>query len=148
MRCPSCNKFATQTIDQDEPEVDLSVDEAGNVTGTVRIVVHSECCGDELKEANFDVDVQYDGDEHILAEHTGEGHDLEVEVTNIEATDDYQRTDRRGKPIRNPRYMKHLYGYTLSAKVTCSCKEGEDAVELFTFDTQDDIAAGSMDELI
>lgn len=31
--------------------------EDGIVTGSVRIVVTSECCGDELKESNFDVEV-------------------------------------------------------------------------------------------
>lgn len=62
MICPSCNKFAANSTDQ-EPEIELQC-ESGHVTGTVRIVLTSECCGEELKEANFDVDV--DLEEEIL----------------------------------------------------------------------------------
>lgn len=30
------------------------------MSGNARIVLTSECCGDDLKEANFDVDLSFD----------------------------------------------------------------------------------------
>lgn len=57
MRCPSCSKFAPYEYGN-APEVELSFDfspDSVEVNGNVRIVLTSECCGDELKESSFDV---------------------------------------------------------------------------------------------
>jgi hypothetical protein len=68
MRCPSCNKFATNDTSQ-EPEVTIDGNnqdaETGEleVTGNVRIVITSECCGDELADCTFDVSEVFDEDE-------------------------------------------------------------------------------------
>ncbi len=44
--------------------------------------------------------------------------DCEAEAT-VEPTTDVQTTDRRGKRITNPRYMKTLYGVEATVTVTC-----------------------------
>jgi len=107
MRCPSCNKFASQSIDSNEPEMDIDIDDTtGQITGTVRIVVTAECCGDELKEATLDVDIDFP-DADVLKKHQGKKHSLSIDQLSVEAVDEYQTTDRRGKPIRNPRYQTH-----------------------------------------
>jgi hypothetical protein len=55
MVCPSCNKFCA--FEAQEPEADGLDIEGTTVTGSVRLVLNSECCSEEMKEANFDVDL-------------------------------------------------------------------------------------------
>ena len=123
-RCPDCMKFVS--LEQADPEVDnLEVDEAGTVTGEVRLVLTCADCGGEMKEVTLDFDVEADLDlsSHIDAHNAaGEAFTLEVEEDGIDATDRYQTTDRHGKPIKNFRYQRHFYGFELSVKVTCSCE--------------------------
>ena len=47
-----------------------------------------------------------------------------------EATDRYQTTDKRGKPIKSSRYMKHFYGAHITMNVTCSLCDESIPVEL------------------
>jgi hypothetical protein len=151
MICPSCNKFAANCIDSSEPEIDLDVDESGNVTGTCRIVVTSECCGDELKEANFDIYEDFDGDPEELAKHQGEGHELEVEVDTSEVTERTQtHTERTLKdgtvkrtPIKSSRFMRRFYGFEATATIKCSCGGFSEDVKM-----ADEIQASAMDELV
>jgi hypothetical protein len=72
MQCPSCNKFPSKDTDT-EPEGDLDVDEHGMVTGDVRIVNTSECCGDELEETTFtvEIDLTEQVEAHLRAKHAG-----------------------------------------------------------------------------
>jgi hypothetical protein len=50
-----------------------------------------------------------------------------------EPVDEYARTDRRGKPIKNPRYQKHMLGAAVSASITCSrCGDTFDVSETQT----------------
>lgn len=49
-----------------------------------------------------------------------DAHDVELSVeTDITRTDETQRTDRKGRVIRNHRYMKRLYGVQVEATVKC-----------------------------
>jgi hypothetical protein len=144
MICPSCNKFATQSTDT-EPELDLDVDDTGTVTGTARIVITSECCGDELKEAVFDVEIDLS---EQCKRHIWEGHELNLEET-AEVTERYEttitRTLKSGKVVTKaipPRYQKHYYG--VEGEVTVACKCGKLSVH-GTF--SDEIPASAMDEL-
>lgn len=146
MRCPDCNKFVSQELQ--DPEVnDLTIDGSGNVMADVRIVAACADCGTELKEANLQIEEDLsdtlaghlDGDE-------GE-HSLEIEEEGVESIDDYKTTDRHGKPIKNPRYQTHLYGARVDFKVTCSC-QAEGADPLHCGQIEDTVEASSMDELV
>jgi hypothetical protein len=132
MRCNSCNKFVSFDTDT-EPEVDgleVSCISQGEpiekdgvrvvpvqvqVQGSVRMVNNCADCGTEMAEASLEIDQEYTID--IPAETiTVDGKirqlgddDFEVEDDGASRDDELQRTDRRGKPIRNSRYMKHLY---------------------------------------
>lgn len=69
MLCPSCNKFAAYSTDA-EPEFDMEASPDGTslmITGTCRICLTSECCGDELKEAQFDIEHEFGMDDLAAA---------------------------------------------------------------------------------
>jgi hypothetical protein len=53
-RCPDCNKFVSYDTDQ-EPEVDVDIDEDGQVTGSIRIFDACSECGTELRETTLDI---------------------------------------------------------------------------------------------
>ena len=130
MRCPDCNKFASFDTES-EPEINADVDEDGIVTGTCRIVNTCAECGTDLTAADLDIYISVEDD---VIEHrkTCEKKSLEVEVTG-ERTDRMENKSRTGKIIKNPRYMKHMYGADLRAVVTCECGvswEAEDSVEV------------------
>jgi hypothetical protein len=80
MRCPECSKFVAYD-DGTDPEVDsVEVDEDGNVSGNVRIVLTCAECSTELKEATFDIEGSIS--ETFKLAHTGDedgNHELEVE---------------------------------------------------------------------
>lgn len=136
-KCPSCNKFCA--MEMQEPEVqDFSLDNKVEngivillVTGQIRIVRTSECCGDEIKEANFDF-----ADEFEIEGHVGEGHEFEIEEGDV-------------NPIEEGggRYQKSFFGVDWTPHITCSCgeevKTKEDSYISFT----DKIAASWMDDL-
>jgi hypothetical protein len=145
MRCPDCNKFVSFDTDED-PEVDLSVDDEGVVTGTVRIVNKCAECGTELKEATLDVEIDLSGD---VRTHKDENHQsdedsvtLEIGESDASRTERSPSVDRNGRPIRNPRYRKTFYGAEVNATVRCSC--GEE----FTGSDNPEVQASCMDELI
>jgi len=109
---------------------DLEVSEDGTVTGEVRVVVKSECCGEELKEAALEVDSNVDVGEHGK-------HSLSISADDPDLIDEY---DNPGRPMR---YRKHWYGASISYTVTCDdCK-----VEVGTGEWSDKTPASSMDEL-
>lgn len=145
MRCPDCSKFVSYD-DSTEPEVEnLEVDEDGSVTGSVRIVLCCSECGNELKEANFDLEVDA-GD--FAEEHKGEGHELSVEADGFELTTRAQSQDpKTGKAIPY-RYQKSFYGASGSVTVSCSCGGEGDTSASESYDWSDDVQASGMDELV
>jgi|SRR3990172_3127376 len=138
MRCPDCNKFVS--FDEIEPEVnDLSISEDGTIDAEVRIVNACADCGMELKEAIFNVEQEID-----VEGHTGEAHELEIEENGVERTSKSGYFDKKKGWVNSyGRYAKTLYGFSLTAKVTCSCSEFDEDVTL-----EDEIQASGMDELV
>jgi hypothetical protein len=147
MRCDSCNKFVSFDSEV-EPEINIDVTDDGVVTGDVRIVNGCAECSAELTEVTMTVEA--DLSEQITAHreeckadpaNTDKHDTLEVEAEG-ERFDRMQTTDRSGKPIKNPRYQKHMYGVSLDITVTCECGAK------FTADTWSDEVQGSgMDSL-
>jgi Zn ribbon nucleic-acid-binding protein len=134
MRCPSCEKFTALEMGE-EPEVNIDVeyDTEGKqalVSGTVRIVRNCAECGDEMKEAEFDVEMQIDVDGWNLTEETGK--DVNVEAENVEAIEE---TGKGSRP-------KTSYGASMD--VVVKLKDKEIAREKW----RDTIAASSMTELV
>jgi hypothetical protein len=142
MRCPDCNKFVPFDTETD-PETDVSVDDDGAVSGTVRIVNTCEECGQELKDTTFDVDVDLSAEfaEH-KKEHPKEKHNLTLDF-EPSRTDRMENKDRRGKTIKNSRYMKHMYGAEGEIILTCSCDKWEHR-ETWS----DEVAGSGMEELV
>jgi len=148
-KCPNCPQFTSKDTDT-EPEVDISVDDEGIVTGTVRVTNNCGDCSEELEEYTFDVeaDLQDEVAEHrrhhaIRAKKAKKRrtHDLEVDA-DAHRTDETERTDRKGRVIKNPRYMKRFYGVNLDITVTCSCGE------TFTTTWTDRTPASCFDSLV
>ncbi len=138
MRCPSCNKFVSFDTET-EPEVDVEIDEEGTVTGSVRIVNTCAECGEELKEASLELEV--DLTEACAAHVNEEGeekHSLSVDDDGSERT---ERSD--GKPGTPSRYRRHFYGARVTVSVTCVCDDNFEAVGTW----EDDIQGSAMDEL-
>ncbi len=145
MRCPDCNKFVPYNTDeepeeQDEPQVD-----GGMFSVDVRRFLTCGECGQELKETIITLETPLKwtrdgGNEEGHAEGCEESsYDFEIAY---EATEDAQRTDRRGKPITNPRYMRTLYGVHATGTVTC-----EDCGAEAEIDVEESEAASAFDEL-
>lgn len=160
MRCPGCNKFPAFNIEdleveldvdgeyesQDDPEetaeetIARTKEATAKITGTCRIVLTSECCGEECKEANLDVEaeVQIERAQGCVCD-LAEG--LEVEGEGMSG-DRYATEDRNGKPIKSSRYSKHFYCADITIIVTCACGASKATVEW-----KDEVQAGEMDEL-
>lgn len=130
-RCPNCNKFVS--LEQQEPELDLAVD-GDEVSGTVRLVLACAECSEEMKELHFDVNIKI---KHACDDDTIEC-EFEISDESAEATDRYNDKDRKGKPIKNMRYMAHYYGADIS--VTVKCAECGEEIELS--DTVEEAASG------
>lgn len=143
MRCPDCNKFVSFDTDT-EPEIEANVEQDGSVGVQARIVNTCAECSTELKEANFSNDDDSLVEE--VAEHKKTCAAMKLDVKDAEAsrTDRRQTHDRRGKPIRNPRYQKQYYGYEATVAVVCeTCGHEFPDVKV-----EDESAASGMDELV
>jgi hypothetical protein len=139
MRCQSCNKFVSQ--EPGDPDTSIEIIGGDTVRIECRLPINcSECC-DELKEGNFEMEV--DIPTEIVEAHCGEGHELDAEEESTEAIDEMETTDRKGKPIKSFRYMKHLYGVDCSFNVTCSCQEEP----VFSSSADEKMPSSSFDEL-
>lgn len=171
MLCPSCNKFAAFDTSGD-PEVDFEIDRvedegAGDgedaetgldkaievrcyITGTVRIVLTSECCSEDMKEANFDIETEIE-----LSRADG----CTCDFANCSLTTSEELTDRqeafseriakrgpnKGQTVKTPipaRYQKRFYGTEVAIEVSCECGKT-------TADQKwsDEVPASGMDEL-
>jgi hypothetical protein len=93
-----------------------------SITGSVRIMLPCGDCGTELKEAELDFDMSFDHECPTGTPALDEGEepfDFESEPDGG-PTDRLEDKDRRGKPIKSARYMKHYYGADLTAQVKCN----------------------------
>ncbi len=124
MRCPDCNKFTS--MDLSEPEVELDVDDDGNVTAEINLSRTCADCGTELKTGSLTAEEQVD-----VAAHQGEGHDLTVEETGIESIEE-----------GGGRYAKSYFGAAVNFEVHCSCQTAAVA----TGTVSGKMAASEMDE--
>lgn len=166
MKCPSCNRFAAYDTGE-EPEVNVEVesellkmtgvgeDEKNDpdratamVSGDCRIVLKAECCGEELKEANFeisDVELEIARAEGCTCDLT----DLSVEASGeISDRNEMQskRTKKDGTVVVKAvpyRYQKRFFGAQLTIEVSCECGK-----TTATEDWADEVQASSMDELV
>jgi len=159
MICPSCNKFAAYDTSA-EPELDLSIED-GEVTGTARIVLTSECCGDELKESTFDVEIDLTREfEEAIRAKLGLADDAQVDLDawefgisqeSAELTERMEaektRTKKDGTVVRKPipfRYQRRYFGVHVDVTVTAS-KDGLEAEVEGSY--EDEVQASGMDEL-
>lgn len=123
------------------------------VSGSVRIVLTSECCGEEMKEASFDIDLQIDVEKAYGCACVDWLDGVEAESDGGEITDrsetskpfTYKRGPLKGQTVNKPipyRYRKHFYGASVLIVVNCACGKqvGEGTFE-------DDVQASGMDEL-
>lgn len=133
MRCPSCNKFVA--FEESDPEVDLEDNaDLGTVNGTVRIVNACAECGEELKEANFDIDVDVSEFVNAHTDKDDEGtHEISIEEGGFERD---QRSEGKG------RGAKTFYGASGSIRLSCKCGENQDVA------WSDFVQASDMDELV
>lgn len=172
MICPSCSKFASFDT-SGEPEVELEIDrtedvnaadgedaEAGldkatevrfYVAGTVRIVLTSECCGDEMKESNFDIEEDYkvtraDGCACDLSECSLSTSESITDRTEAEKVSIAKRGPNKGQTVRKAipyRYQKRFYGAEVEIEITCQC--GKTSLNQTW---SDEVSASGMDELV
>jgi hypothetical protein len=119
-----------------EPEWSNSpvIDQTGAISGTVRIYRTTECCGDEAKESELDVDAETPQD--VVDAHTGDGHELFVDEPQLEQVEE-----------GGGRYAKSYFGASCEFEVRCSCQKSEDE-PLATVGWSDRIAASHMDEML
>lgn len=172
MRCPSCNKFPAFSTDN-EPEVEISdcvieLSEAEDgstetavtsgtavVSGTARICLTTECCGDEVKETTFDIEMHIevakaedctcDGDEwHSRSEAECESSEV-TDRSESSKTVTYKRGPKKGttEQVLIPlRYRRRFYGVSAEIVVKCGCRK-QIGMETFT----DQVQASGMDEM-
>lgn len=157
MRCQDCAKF----VSFDEPEVELDGSEEIKIDGSsendklltfsanaeARVVLKCADCGTELKETTFSLEGTVDHiceklDAAAIDQLQTEG--LEPEDVEFEASgfDRMEDKDRRGNPIRNRRYMKHMYGADVTA--TCKCPLCKAEIEI---NMRDEMQSSGFDEL-
>jgi len=164
MVCPSCNKFPAYDTST-EPEVEINDCDAepvkeeptkavAIVSGSVRIVLTSECCGEEMKEATFDIsDLQVDIEKAVdcTCENWLEG--IEAETDGAEIVDrsetskpfTYKTGPKKGQTVDKPipyRYQKRFYGASVPIAINCACGK---QVGGTTFEYE--VQASGMDEL-
>lgn len=133
MRCPDCNKF----VSYEEPEAELnSVDlNDSSLHASVRVILKCAECSQELKDAEIetDTDIEHDCKKKLAVEHKEKSGDPLFEIESDgepQGTDRTQTTDRHGRQIRNSRYMRRYYGFTLETEVKCLCCEEKFIVTL------------------
>ena len=159
MRCPSCEKFVSYDTEV-EPEEESAPEISGTqVTATYRRVLNCAECGEELKDATIEFDVELElaegvteicgGTEEDADEEDASGvpadteHEWELEGdADVSATERTQTHDRHGKVIKNRRYAKTYYGVDFSGEAKC-VRCGAKA----TFSASNDEQASSFNEL-
>lgn len=115
--CPSCSKFCSLEQDDDVDMGEVQIDsDSGEVTGNIRLVLKSQCCGEEIREANVEIsDCQWEHtcEEGKISKDWNEGDEqFEIEDSSGEVSDRYTEG-----PIR---YAKHYWGADLTIEVKCN----------------------------
>lgn len=159
MRCPSCNKFPSFEAECPD-DADLNIEET-QVTGSVRLVLNSECCSEECKEYTFDIDLDVSGEitdavkaalkeagqevpESGFELNLEELTDIEVETDSCDPEDRFEDKDRHGKKIKSMRFMKHMYGVHVPITITGTYAGVEFKCSAKWFD---EVASSEMEEL-
>lgn len=141
MRCPDCNKFVAQETGDPEINVDLDVDTdppgppVATFDASAHLAVVCADCGTDLKETDF----EFPGEsfsESAVAEHVGDGHELEAEVENEQATERFEGSGRG---------QRHFYGVEFDVVLRCKCRDRDVPVD--TVHCTEEIQASQMDEL-
>lgn len=107
-RCPGCNKFPSL---ESEAEVDQDLElNDGTISGSVRVVRRSACCGEEIKELVYELEEDIT---EKLEGHLEDGdHELELDAEDPEV-------DESG----GGRYAKNMIQVTVNYTVKCSCQK-------------------------
>jgi phage FluMu protein Com len=137
LRCNECNKFASLSTDE-EPEVEMNINEEGTIGVEVKIVLKCAECETELLGASFDGQIEDKVPAEVLEAHpNGDAHELEVEADSPTIT---EAEEKQGK-----RKVK-MYGYSMTIQVRCSCQPaGSDP--LLSIEAAEATGKDSMDEL-
>lgn len=132
--CSSCSKFCSiELAEMDDIDFEVTDNGPDGLTVTtsevIRLVQTSECCGDEVAEANLDVEdldvtvahgILCPGHPDHKAPDGEEATDPDYSTDAALETDDwFNATDRHGKPIKSSRYQRHMYGCNITVTVTC-----------------------------
>jgi hypothetical protein len=164
-QCPSCYKLCG--FEPQEPEVNLEISDT-DITGDVRCVLTSTCCGDEMKEYSFDV--CEDMREAIEAALTAKARELgllaegepapewhlDSEDAGIGLLDESAEADdyyeagktKKGTPSKSKsRYQTHYYGYAAHATVEVVYPYKDHTLDVqIEHDWKDHVASSEMDE--
>lgn len=128
MKCPGCSKFAPQEAQVEVDHAEISSD--GHIQVDVRIVLVSECCQAEMKEATLTVEADLSPD--AVAAHAAPGCLLDVEAE----AEPSERFEGKGRGIR------HFYGADVTVAASCGCGKND-----FTpIELHDDIQSSHMDD--
>ncbi len=151
-RCENCNKFTAlefQEPEEESFEVEglevITKDGAVSATAsaTVRISRNSECCGDTMKEATFEMSeefvINHDKLEEHLVEKEGGGWAWKEGCALIANNEDPEQVEEGGG-----RYAKSYFGASVDYSVTCECGKGD---ELHEGTIEDKVAASEMDDV-
>ena len=136
-QCPSCYKLCG--LEMQDPEVnEVSLDdESQTVTYDVRIVRNSACCGDEMKEATFQGDVEIPSDLLAKMDAIKKKHpDVEFEAQDAGVTE----LEEGGS-----RYKKSYFGFSLTVAIVANVDGKEEGIG--TVEVTDKVQASGMDEL-
>ena len=144
VQCPSCNKLAGL----DEPELEDSGVEVDGTTATITATVirNSACCGDEIKRAELEgqVEIEHDcANEDIIGRtvydhHNGSTFEIEEGFDGDNAEPSLETYVSGGG-----RYAKSYVG--VEGSFTVKCKACGEDVETYVPDKLMEIAAGDMD---
>lgn len=148
MRCPDCNKFVS--LEMQDPEVecldattdapaDAQSERTFTITGSVRVVRCCAECGQEMKEANLDIEQEVELGENVHLKNPLEFYatlvwdkvDISVEEAGIDQVEE-----------GGGRYAKSYFG----ASVVLEVHVLGEVVASVTW--SDKVAASAMDELV
>lgn len=111
-RCSSCNKFVSLDDSSDADVGTLEIDEEGNISGDAHIENQCGDCGQEVTEADLELEGECkEAGEHVASEQKGL-HEVSVEEEGQNRT---QRSTGKGRGCRT------FYGVEVECLVSCSC---------------------------